>query len=158
MTINYLTSYEVKIEKSEKAGSHLESNPGHLWLEPLVLCHWAGQPPTLTILYICTIWLPVTAGLFTFLYFRLITSYFQHETRYSEHLEWEKPLNMGSFLMEKIFRSIPKGVLTAHAEWLPDVTEAFSTTRSFLFCLIIFYFQCEARYSEQSHNSKNRKC
>ena len=48
----------VKIEESEKAGSHRESNPGHLWLEPPVLCHWAttaGQPPTLTILYIyCT--------------------------------------------------------------------------------------------------------
>ena len=31
------------------------TRPGHLWLEPPVLCHWAttaGQPPTLTILYI----------------------------------------------------------------------------------------------------------
>ena len=43
-----------------KAGSHRESNPGHLWLEspPPVLCHWAttaGQPPALIILYIyCT--------------------------------------------------------------------------------------------------------
>jgi len=29
--------------------------PGHLWLEPPVLCHWAttaGRPPTLTILYV----------------------------------------------------------------------------------------------------------
>ena len=47
--------YEVKIKK---AGSHWESNPGHLWLEPPMLCHWAttaGQPPTFTILYIyCT--------------------------------------------------------------------------------------------------------
>ena len=45
--------YEVKIEESEKAGSRRESNPGHLWLEPPVLCHratTAGQPPTLTIL------------------------------------------------------------------------------------------------------------
>ena len=44
--------------KSEKAGSPQESNPGHLWLEPPVLCHWAtatGQPPTPTILYMyCT--------------------------------------------------------------------------------------------------------
>ena len=35
-------------------GSHWESNPGHLWLEPPVLCYWvmtAGQSPTLTILY-----------------------------------------------------------------------------------------------------------
>ena len=29
----------VKIEESEKAGSHRESNPGHLWLDPTVLCH-----------------------------------------------------------------------------------------------------------------------
>ena len=32
-----------------------------------------------------------------------------------------KPLSMGSFLMERIFRSIPNGVLTAHAKWLPGV-------------------------------------
>ena len=48
----------MKIEESEKAGSHRELNPGHLWLEPPVLCHWAttaGQPPALTILYMyCT--------------------------------------------------------------------------------------------------------
>ena len=47
--------YEAKIEESEKAGSCRESNPGHLWLELPVLCHWATtarQPPTLTILYI----------------------------------------------------------------------------------------------------------
>ena len=48
----------VKIQESVKAGSHQESNPGHFWLEPPVLCHWAttaGWPPTLTILYIyCT--------------------------------------------------------------------------------------------------------
>ena len=31
--------YEVKIEESEKASSHHESNPGHLWLELPVLCH-----------------------------------------------------------------------------------------------------------------------
>ena len=28
--------YKAKIEESEKAGSHQESNPGHLWLEPPV--------------------------------------------------------------------------------------------------------------------------
>ena len=48
--------YEVKIEESEEAGSYGESN--HVWLEPPVLCHramTAGQPPTLTILYMyCT--------------------------------------------------------------------------------------------------------
>ena len=42
----------------KKASSRQESNPGHLWLEPPVLCHWAttaGQPPALTILYMyCT--------------------------------------------------------------------------------------------------------
>ena len=30
--------YVAKIEESEKAGSCQESNPGHLWLEPPVLC------------------------------------------------------------------------------------------------------------------------
>ena len=76
--------YEAKIEESEKVGSHLESNLGHLWLA--VLCHW----PTLTILYMycmtilymyCTRavswvdswWLP---PFFTFLHFHLITSTF----------------------------------------------------------------------------------
>ena len=34
---------------------------------------------------------------------------------------------MDSFLTERIFRSTPNGVLTAHTEWLPGVTEAFST-------------------------------
>ena len=32
-------SYEVKIEESEKAGSHWKLNPGHLWLVQPVLCH-----------------------------------------------------------------------------------------------------------------------
>ena len=39
--------------------------------------------------------LPVTAGFFTFLYFRLITSkfiYFQHEARCFQHLRWVLPL------------------------------------------------------------------
>ena len=64
-------------------------NPGHLWLESPVLCHWAmtaGQPPTLIILYMyCTggteclsrtpgSHLVCAAGLFTFLYFCLIAS------------------------------------------------------------------------------------
>ena len=31
--------YEAKIEESEKAGSCWELNPGHLWLEPPVLCY-----------------------------------------------------------------------------------------------------------------------
>ena len=57
--INEFRYYEAKREESEKAGSCQESNPGHIWLEPpVVLCHWAitaGQPTTLTILYIyCT--------------------------------------------------------------------------------------------------------
>ena len=32
-------SNKKKIEESEEAGSHGESNPGHLWLKPPVLCH-----------------------------------------------------------------------------------------------------------------------
>ena len=62
--INEFRCYEAKIEESEKAGSRRESNPGHLWLEPPVLCHWAttaGQPPTPTIL-LCILhrwyWMP----------------------------------------------------------------------------------------------------
>ena len=31
--------YEAKIEESEKAQSHRESNPEHPWLELPVLCH-----------------------------------------------------------------------------------------------------------------------
>ena len=54
--------FEAKIEESEKARSHQQSNPEHLWLElwlelPVVfhLATTAGQPPALTILYIyCT--------------------------------------------------------------------------------------------------------
>ena len=48
--INEFGCYEVKSEK-EKAGSCSESKPGHLWLQPPLLCHWtttARQPPTLT--------------------------------------------------------------------------------------------------------------
>ena len=40
--------YEVKIGEGWAVTG--ESNPGHLWIEPPVLCHWAmtaGQPPTL---------------------------------------------------------------------------------------------------------------
>ena len=62
--------YGAKIEKSEKAGSRRESYPGHLWLEPPVLC----QPPTLTILYGGGS--SQVSCLFTFFYFRLITSKF----------------------------------------------------------------------------------
>ena len=54
LQINELGCYEAKIEESEKAGSRRELNPGHLWLEAPVFCHLAtiaGQPPTLTILY-----------------------------------------------------------------------------------------------------------
>ena len=41
--------YEVKKEETKKASCRRESNPGHLWLEPPALCHWATtawQPPT----------------------------------------------------------------------------------------------------------------
>ena len=58
LEINEFRYYEVKIEESEKAGSRQESNPGYLWLEPPVLCHWATttwRPLTPTILYLyCT--------------------------------------------------------------------------------------------------------
>ena len=41
LEVNEFRYYEAKIEESEKAGSRQESNPGYLWLEPPVLCHWA---------------------------------------------------------------------------------------------------------------------
>ena len=51
-------SYEAKIEENEMVANCWESNPGYLWLEPPVLCHWAmttSSPWTLTILYMyCT--------------------------------------------------------------------------------------------------------
>ena len=44
----------------QKCKRRRESNPGHLWVEPSVLCHWVttpGQPPTLTIpLYVLHRW------------------------------------------------------------------------------------------------------
>ena len=43
LKINDFRCYEAKIEESEKAGSRQESNPGHLWLEPPVLCDQPSQ-------------------------------------------------------------------------------------------------------------------
>ena len=37
--INEFRCYEAKIKEVEKASSQQESNPGHLWFEPPVLCH-----------------------------------------------------------------------------------------------------------------------
>ena len=45
-------------------------------------------------------------------------------------IEREKPLSMGSFLMERIFRSTPNGVLTAHTEWLPGVQSVVAQWQS----------------------------
>ena len=39
-----------EIEESEEAGSHRQLNLGAWYVEP-VLCHWAGQPPSLTVTY-----------------------------------------------------------------------------------------------------------
>ena len=109
----------------------------------------AGQPPTLTILYMRhlrhsvppVLWLSGRAlhggssqrcpGLdsqwhrpFYFPLFSPITSKLIFistviEARCSEHLELEKPLSIGSFLLERIFWWTPSGVLTAQTEWLP---------------------------------------
>ena len=46
VTVNEFRCYEAEIEEWEKAGSHRQSSPGHLWLEPPVLC---------TFLYFCLI-------------------------------------------------------------------------------------------------------
>ena len=45
ININEFRCYGVKLEESEKATSGQESNPGHLWLEPPVLCHWMRRQP-----------------------------------------------------------------------------------------------------------------
>ena len=68
---------EAKTEKSEKASSHRESNLGYLWLETPVLWHWAmttEQPSTI----LSSIWLPVTASIFTFLS-KFFTSSVKHD-------------------------------------------------------------------------------
>ena len=48
-----------------KNSSRRESNPGHLWLEPPVLCHWAmtvGQSPALKILHMyCFVFFPLSS-------------------------------------------------------------------------------------------------
>ena len=46
----------------------------------------------------------------------------------SQILLWtfRKPISMGSFLMERIFRSTSNEVLTAHTEWLPGVRLRYS--------------------------------
>ena len=55
LTLKFLTLMSLSLIPKPKT---TRTNPGHLWLEPPVLCHWAttaGQPPTLTILYMyCT--------------------------------------------------------------------------------------------------------
>ena len=86
-TCNKMRNLDVmrrKLGKMKKVGSHQESNPRHLWLEPPVLCHGAtvtGQPPPPIILYTywCTDRCVTEAFSFTtstFLYFRFITSTF----------------------------------------------------------------------------------
>ena len=64
---------------------HIEDCEGW-WLSGSVGKHWQLKPE------VSWVRLPATASLFTFLYFRLMTSkfiYFQHEGRCSEHLEWK---------------------------------------------------------------------
>ena len=39
LQIDEFRCYEAKIEEGGKASSRRESNPGHLWLEPPVLCY-----------------------------------------------------------------------------------------------------------------------
>ncbi len=99
--------YEAKVEESEKPGSRWESNPGHLWLEPPVLCQWPTEPRqpddhqpsqscmctaqvvlNASVAHLAATQLGVQLSSFTFLYFHLITSkfiYFQREAKYSQH-------------------------------------------------------------------------
>ena len=121
--------------------SHRESNPGHLWLEPPVLCHWAmtaRQPPTLTtILYVyCTggtECLSRAPAFFTFLYLRLITSnfiYFQLEARYSQHVNFIIPTReLLQPIISVIFNKEPLPILSLMphpASPFPSLPQSFS--------------------------------
>ena len=142
----------------KKAGSHRELNPGHLWLEPPVLCHWATatrQPPTLTILYMyCaggTECLSCTPGSHSVCAVR-------------------SPLGVDRQILSIRKEPILSGFLTLNAHgtyWVAArcATEAFSTTCAvhiedcegftFLYLRLItskfLYFQLEAGCSEQEH-------
>ena len=59
-------------------------------------------------------WTLLVSFLHDFLYATLFPAW-------GKTLQWEKPLSMGSFLMERIFQATPNTVLTAHTEWLPGV-------------------------------------
>ena len=85
--------YQAEIEEWEKAISHWQSNPGHLWLELPVLC--------------------------TFLYFCLITSKFISSVRQDALSIYSKKklFSMGSFLMKRIFHQ----PLTVFWRWLLGV-------------------------------------
>ena len=76
--------YEAKIEESEKAGSQWESNPGHLACVASALPLSYDNRTTGGTSQVSWFRFPATTGLFTFLYFHLITSkfsLFQHEAR-----------------------------------------------------------------------------
>ena len=98
-----LLQYETKIEKSVKAGSHRELNPGHLWLEP------PRQSPTLTILCMyCTVRLCTTDPCI-----ELPVGSMHLETTGGTRCYW-RYIRLG--VDGKINR-----VLMAHTEWLPGV-------------------------------------
>ena len=73
--------------------------------------HWRLKPE------VSWVRLPVAAGFFTFLYNPLFPAWGKMLWAFGVR----KLLSMSSFLMERIFRLTPNGVLTAHTGWLPGV-------------------------------------
>ena len=65
-----------------------------------------------------------------------------HDSQTTTVFRVRKPLSMGSFLMERIFRSTPDRVLTAHTEWLPGEHWCDSSQRSTEFdsAAVLFIF------------------
>ena len=106
--------YEVERKESEKTGQLPGIEPRTPWLELPVLLPLSYDNQTTTSpynpLYILHI--------LTFVSKHLNLSISQCEARWSKYLEWE---NHSVYLMERIFRSTPNGVLMVLTEWLPGV-------------------------------------
>ena len=111
----------MKIEESEKAGSHRELNPGHL------ACATSALPPSydnrMTTGFDNWVRFLATAGLFTSLYFSL----FQHETRVQTIIEVAHihTLSCNSLLYPSSSRS--------SSNWVSDTLWPLSTLACFLY-------------------------
>ena len=96
---------------------------------------------------------------FTFLYFRLITSLFPACGKMVLAFRVRKTLSMGSFLTDRIFRSTPNGVLTAHTEWLSGVRLRHSVPPVQYIWRIVGVGGCPAVVAQwQSTGSSSQRC